>query len=69
MIIIFKNFAMFQHMLDSLQVKQNLISSNRNFVYELSHKLSNDLKPKDFRKYQENRNTGWGQSLVPSFPV
>ena len=45
MMIIFKNFAMFQHMFDSQQVKQNLISNNRNFVYELSHKLSNDLKP------------------------
>ena len=42
--IIFWQFAVFPLKFDSPQVKQNLISSIIKVLYELSHKLQNDLK-------------------------
>ena len=42
--IIFENFAKFQYSFHSPQVKRNLISSIRNFIYKLPHKLLNDLR-------------------------
>ena len=43
-VIIFWNFAMFQYRANSPQIKQNLISSITNLVYELSHGLPNNLR-------------------------
>ena len=50
MVIIFWNFTMFYYRLDEPQVKRNVISSKANLVYELPHKLPNDLRLKDLRK-------------------
>ena len=44
MVIIFWNFTMFQYRPDQPQVKQNMISSKANLVYELPHALPNDLR-------------------------
>ena len=65
LVIICWNFTIFQHMSDLLQVKQNLISSIANLVYELPHKLSNDLRR--IRKTQKNLNST--HSLIPSLPL
>ena len=42
-VTIFLNFAVLLHRFAPPQVKQNLISSITNLVYELPHKLQNDL--------------------------
>ena len=44
LVIIFWNFAMFYERSESPQVKENLISSITNLIYELPHEFSNDLK-------------------------
>ena len=44
LVIIFWNFTMFYERSESPQVKENLISSITNLIYELPHEFSNDLK-------------------------
>ena len=44
LVIIFWNFTMLQYRSDSPQVKQKLIFSIANLVYELPHELPNDLR-------------------------
>ena len=46
MVIIFWNFTIFQFMSDSPQVKQSLISSITNLIYELPYKLVEDVNGK-----------------------
>ena len=48
--IIFWKFAIFTYRFDLLQLKQNVKSSIKNFVYKLSNKFSNDLGPSFLRK-------------------
>ena len=51
---------MFDQIFLSLQVKRRVIISNKNGIYELSHKLPNDLRRKGLgneetsAKYQNN---------------
>ena len=47
-----------------------LISNIKNFVYELPHKLLNDLRLKilENQEYQQYLKLGWRWSLVPSLP-
>ena len=47
-LIIFRNFAKFQHRLDSPQVEQDLISCMKILVHELPHELLNDLRLRIF---------------------
>ena len=42
----------FQYRLNSPQVKRNLISSIKNFVYKLSHKLQNNLRLRILENYK-----------------
>ena len=44
LVTIFWNFSMFYERSESPQVKENLISSITNLIYELPHEFSNDLK-------------------------
>ena len=44
MVIIFLNLAMFQQRPDWPQVKQNVICSIANLLYELRHKIPNELR-------------------------
>ena len=46
--IIFWKFTMFQYRSDTLQVKQNLISSIANFAYVLTQELPNNLRLSTF---------------------
>ena len=46
MVIIVWGFLMFDQIFLSLQVKRRVIISNKNGIYELSHKLPNDLRRK-----------------------
>ena len=48
LVIIFRNFTMFQWRSGSPQVTQNLISSITNLVYQLSHELPNELRCRIF---------------------
>ena len=55
----------------SVQVKQELVSSRINFIHELSHELTNNLKLRKLgyikkTKYQQNPKVGWRQSFVLS---
>ena len=43
LVIIFRDFTMFQYWSDSPQVKRNLLSTIANLTYELSRELPNDL--------------------------
>ena len=49
-------------------IKQNLISSILNFVYELPHKFLNNLSLKIFgnKEKKENKKNGLGLRLVSS---
>ena len=44
MVTKFWDFLMFDQIFLSLQVKRSVIISNKNGIYKLSRKLSNDLK-------------------------
>ena len=43
LVIIFRDFTMFQYWSDSPQVKRNLLSSIANLTHKPIHELSNDL--------------------------
>ena len=66
LVIIFQNFAKFYYRSDLPQVKGNLISSTANLVYELPHKLPNDLRLRKLGIIREISNLGGhiAQSLV-----
>ena len=53
------------------QVKQNSISSMRNFLYEMLHKFPRnlDLRSQEIRKFQKNLKLKWRHSLVLSIPL
>ena len=46
LLIIFRNFTKFEYTFYSPKVKQNLISSTRNIIYELPFELPDDLRLK-----------------------
>ena len=62
------DLAKFQHMFNSPQVKQNLISIMKICVYKLPHKLLIDLRLRISWDYK-NYKMGWGHSLVRSLPL
>ena len=66
LVIIFWNFATFYYRSDLPRVKGNLISSTANLVYELPHKLPNDLRLRKLGIIREISNLGGhiAQSLV-----
>ena len=67
LVIIVWNFTIFQYRSDSPQVKQNLMSSIANFVYELLHELPNTLRLRILENQEIlKKYLGWTQSLVPS---
>ena len=60
MVIIFGDFLMFGQIFLSSQVKRRVIISNKRGIYELPHKLPNDLRLIGLimlRKYQQNLKT------------
>ena len=51
---------------NSLQVKWYIKSSRKNIVYELLHKLLNDLRLSDFRKSENyEKKMGGGRAYYP----
>ena len=67
--IIFWNFGILYKNLDSLQIKQYLISTINNFVYELPHGLPNNVgRSEEIKNYQKNAKIGWRQCLGTSLP-
>ena len=52
MVVIFCIFIEFYYRFHSPQVKQNLISSITNLVYELPNELRNNLRFEIFRKFK-----------------
>ena len=72
--MIFSTFTVFSSKVNLLLVKQNFTSSVINFVYELPHELSNNLRFRileiileRFRIFR-NLTTGWRNRLVSSVP-
>ena len=49
--IIFSDFLMFYQIFLSPQVKQSAIISKKYSIYELPHKLSNDLRLRKFGEF------------------
>ena len=50
LVIVFWNFTIFEYKPDQPKVKQNVISSKRNLVYEVRHETPNDFAIRLLRK-------------------
>ena len=55
---------MFYQIFPPLQVKQSEITSNKHGIYELPHKLPNNLRLKDLRKLRKVRKISKLRSIT-----
>ena len=55
LIIILSNFATLQHRFDSAKIKQNLIPSKTDFMYELPYELPYELRLRMWGNYKMKR--------------
>ena len=60
---------MFYQIFISPQAKRCVIITYKHGIYELPHKLPNDLRRKEIRKYEESLKNSYNDSLVPSLPA
>ena len=68
LVLMFKNFPMFQCRSDFPQANRNLISSITNILFELPHEQSNNLAPLRKLENQKNLKFGWRLTLAPGLP-
>ena len=52
MVILFRDFLMFDQIFLSLQVKRSVIINNKHSIYELPHGLPNDLRLSILRNWE-----------------
>ena len=66
-VTLFLLFNLFTCKVNSPQVKRNLKSSKTNFVYELSHEISNDLRFEILENMERKRKSQLdGEPVSPS---